>query len=76
MKTITLLLIGLLTLGTLAGGYYINKQIEYNKQININGLEIKSKQFSDLVDVVPEGNFVICNIEKDKCVLLNKQKLG
>lgn len=74
MKTITLFLFGILILSLLIGGYYLDKNIE--RKVDINGLEIKPSQFSEMIDVVPEGEFVICNIDEDECFLFKKTIFG
>jgi hypothetical protein len=47
-------------------------EYENEKALNINGIEIKSNQFSNIVNNVGEGNFVICDMRSDKCSLFFK----
>ena len=74
MKGMIIVLIGIIILSVVAG-FYIDRQIKKNVELNINGLEIKAGQFGDIVNTISEGKFIICDIEKDKCFLLNKQEL-
>lgn len=54
-------------------GFYQHKIAD--EQLDINGLEIPQSQFADLIDVAPEGNFVLCDIDEDECFIFNKRKI-
>lgn len=48
-------------------------EIQVNKELNINGLEIPAKTFGDISDAIGEGNFIICDIDEDECFMFNKK---
>ena len=73
MKTITIIIIGLLVLSILIfSGYYLDKR---DKEVNFGGVEIKSSQLKDLTEPIDEGPFVLCSIKDDKCAVSVKRGL-
>jgi hypothetical protein len=49
-------------------------QEEAVKELNINGLQIPSDDFADLIDAVPVGEFKLCDID-ERCYLFVKERL-
>ncbi len=50
--------------------YFIDNNI-----VDVNGLKIPEKQFSDLINQADQGTFYFCSIKDNDCVKLNKQKI-
>lgn len=72
MKLVTIIILGILLLGVIIGGYYY---LEQDKKINIGGIEISSGDLKDLTEPIGEGAFVLCSIKDNKCILSQKREL-
>jgi len=67
-RIIIICLVGLLILSSII---IINLNEEPDK-MNIQGIEISSKDFKSIYDPLPEGYFNLCSIEQNKCVRMYK----
>ena len=72
-------MIGFLICGIIIGGYYIDKQ---NYDEGFKGItdgkvnfEMSKDTFSDITSAVGEGGFIICKIDTDECMVLNKVRI-
>lgn len=65
-------LIFILILVMVSLNLYEEKILKYN----FNGFEISKKGFNNLLDVTEFGEFQLCSIEENKCVLVTKIEDG
>ena len=65
-------LIGSIILLIFVVGHFINEEFIEDKTINFGGVEIESEQLADLTEPLGEGNFIICNINTNKCAISKK----
>lgn len=73
MRNKTIVIIAFFLLAIFCLAFYLDNR---DKDLNLNGLEIKSSQFSDIIDSVGEGKFMICDMNKENdCYLFKKQRL-
>jgi len=72
MKTITIILLGILFLSLFTIVFYFDNQ---DKVIQFGDLEIPSKQFKSITEQLPDGNFNLCSMKEENCIVLNKVSL-
>tara|TARA_Y100000310_G_scaffold203272_1_gene203520 strand:- start:512 stop:730 length:219 start_codon:yes stop_codon:yes gene_type:complete len=72
MKLLTIAIIFTLLISVLT--IYI--VVDNYKEVDFGNIKISSKNLADLTEPLPEGKFVLCSIDENKCVLSIKEELG
>lgn len=67
-----LLLMGFLVLSLIIIGYYQDKN---TKEIDIGGIKINQKDFNSITKPLPEGEYILCSIKDNGCVVGIKKLL-
>jgi len=50
-------------------------QYDNNKETYFGDVKIKPSQLNEIIKILPEGIFVLCNMNENKCVLSQKRNL-
>jgi hypothetical protein len=79
MKTISIILIGLVCL-SFVGGYFLNNKLIQDDEIDLDNFKISSNNLKTLTDTIPNDYYYrVCSLKKEDsdtpCVIMLKREL-
>lgn len=70
MKLVSIIAITIFLIGVCISGCYSYQ--DKNKEVDFYGVDIPEKQLSDIMNTVPEGNYIICDMKENDCTIFQK----